>query len=87
MEHWRHTEVDGARGAQVLEAVRMVRTHPRQMEQSELIGKGWNLSGVASFLLHVGPSGDGFGGQAFIKYYTIGLLLATIGSKSKINYV
>jgi hypothetical protein len=34
----------------------------RQLKWSELITDGWNLFGVASFLLHVGFSDDRFGG-------------------------
>jgi hypothetical protein len=42
----------------------------RWSEWLELVRKGWNSSGVISCLLHVGPSGDRFGGQAFMEHYS-----------------
>jgi hypothetical protein len=65
--HQRSTEVDGdgAGGEQSIntsEVIRAVRTC------QNLSGRDGTCLGL--LLLHVGPNGDGFGGQAFIKHYT-----------------
>jgi hypothetical protein len=64
--HRKSTEADGADGAdgaggeyKVLEAVKTVRTC------QNLLGKNGTHLGL--LLLLVGPNGDGFGGQAYIK--------------------
>jgi hypothetical protein len=67
--HWKGTEADGADGAdrnggeyKVLEAVKTVRTCQNSLRQ--------NGTCLGLLLLHVGPNGDGFGGQAFMEHYT-----------------
>jgi hypothetical protein len=56
----------------MLEEIRVVKIHQRQTEQSELVGNRWNSSRATSFLLHVEPSGDGFGCQAVMEHYSVG---------------
>jgi hypothetical protein len=67
--HRKSTEADGADrddGAggeyKVSEAIKVVRTCQNLSEQNGT--RLWLL------LLHVGPNGDGFGGQAFMEHYT-----------------
>jgi hypothetical protein len=47
----------------VLEAVKMVRTCQNPL--------GQNGTHLGLLLLHVGPNGDGFGGQPFMEHYNI----------------
>jgi hypothetical protein len=71
--HWKHrnaSEEHGADGTDrdggeytVLEAVKTVRTCQNLSEQ--------NGTRLGLLLLHVGPNGDGFGGQAFMEHYTV----------------
>jgi hypothetical protein len=63
------TEADGDDGDdgdsgkyKASEVVKMVRTCQSLSEQ--------NCTCLGLLLLHVGPNGDGFGGQAFIEHYT-----------------
>jgi hypothetical protein len=72
--HWKSTEADGADGTdgdgseyKVLEAVKMVRTCQNLSEQ--------NGTHLGLLLLHVGPNGDGFAGQAFIEHYSMGTII------------
>jgi hypothetical protein len=64
--HWRSMEVDGAdradREYNVLEAVKAVRTHQNSSGQDGAF--------LGLLLLHVGPNGDGFGGQTFMEHYS-----------------
>jgi hypothetical protein len=63
MEADRADRADGAGGEyKISEAVKMVRTC------QNLFGQNGTCLGL--LLLHVGPNGDGFGGQAFIEHYT-----------------
>jgi hypothetical protein len=55
------------------------------MKWSEPVGKGWNSFGVASFLLHVGPSGDGFGGQAFMEHYSASSTRTKVDTQSRVK--
>jgi hypothetical protein len=66
--HQKSTEVDGADGAdgaggeyKVSEVVKMVRTCQNLL--------GQNGTHLGLLLLHVGPNGDRFGGQAFMEHY------------------
>jgi hypothetical protein len=65
--HWRHwnaLEEHGDGGEyKVSEVVKMVRTC------QNLLGQNGTRLGL--LLLHVGPNGNGFGGQAFIEHYTM----------------
>jgi hypothetical protein len=68
--HFHDTKVDGgdradrARGEyKVSEVVKAVRTC------QNLLGQDGTCLGL--LLLHVGPNGDGFGGQAFMEHYSI----------------
>jgi hypothetical protein len=68
--HWKSMEADGADGAdgdgseyKVSEAVKTVRTCQNLSEQ--------NGTRLGLLLLHVGPNGDGFGGQAFMEHYSV----------------
>jgi hypothetical protein len=67
--HRKSTEVDGANRAdgaggeyKVSEAVKVVRTC------QNLSGQDGTHLGL--LLLHVGPNGDGFGGQAYMEHYS-----------------
>jgi hypothetical protein len=67
--HRKSTEADGADGAdgdggeyKVSEAVKMIRTCQNSL--------GQNGTRLGLLLLHVGPNGDGFGGQAFMEHYS-----------------
>jgi hypothetical protein len=64
--HWKSMEVDGAEGAgseyKVSEAVKTIRTCQNSL--------GQNGTHLGLLLLHVGPTSDGFGGQAFMEHYT-----------------
>jgi hypothetical protein len=62
-------EADGADGAdgdgseyKVSEVVKTVRTRQNSL--------GQNGTHLGLILLHVGPNGDGFGGQTFMEHYT-----------------
>jgi hypothetical protein len=66
--HRKSTEADGADGAdkdgseyKVSEVVKTIRTCQNSL--------GQNATHLGLLLLHVGPNGDGFGGQAFMEYY------------------
>jgi hypothetical protein len=66
--HWKYMEADGADGADgaggeytVSEAVKMVRTCQNSLGQDGTC--------LGLLLLHVGPNGDKFGGQAFMEHY------------------
>jgi hypothetical protein len=62
--HRKSTEVDGAGGEyKVSEAVKMVRTCQNSLGQDGTC--------LGLLLLHVGPNGDKFGGQAFMEHYNI----------------
>jgi hypothetical protein len=68
--HRKNMEVDRADRADrasgecgVSEAVKMVRTC------QNLLGQNGTRLGL--LLLHVGPNGDRFGGQAFMEHYTV----------------
>jgi hypothetical protein len=69
-QRWRDAlEADGGGWSRqnLLEVeVNRVSTHWRQSEQSELVRTCQEL-----LLLHVGPNGDGFGGQAFMEHYNV----------------
>jgi hypothetical protein len=66
--HWRSMEEDGADGAdgargeyRMSEAVKVVRTCQNLL--------GQDGTGLGLLLLHVGPNGDRFGGQACMEHY------------------
>jgi hypothetical protein len=68
--HWKSMEADradradGAGGEyKVSEAVKMVRTC------QNLLGQDGTCLGL--LLLHVGPNGNKFGGQAFMEHYSV----------------
>jgi hypothetical protein len=83
VEHWRQnigggvSEVEGIGGAQRWMELTVLTENTkcwRQSKQSELVRTCQNLSGqdgtcLGLLLLHVGPNGDGFGGQAFMEHY------------------
>jgi hypothetical protein len=67
--HEKSTEADRADGAdgdgseyKVSEVVKIVRTCQKLSEQ--------NGTHLGLLLLHIGPNGDGFGGQASMEHYT-----------------
>jgi hypothetical protein len=63
MEAYRADRADRAGGEyKVSEAVKAVRTCQNSL--------GQNGTRLGLRLLHVGPNGDGFGGQAFMEHYT-----------------